>query len=66
MQATCKNREKRKKHANDFSTLSIDDVKTKKKQICFVGIKILSNSQNTTMTQKTPTQVVFLQNFQTF
>ena len=49
MPATCKNREKRKKRANDFSTLSIDDVKTKKKQICFVGIKILNNSQNTTI-----------------
>ena len=39
---------KRKKHA-DFSTLSISDMKTKKKQICFVGIKILNNSENTTI-----------------
>ena len=39
MQATCKNREKRKKHANDFSTLSIDDVKTKKKKNLFCWYK---------------------------
>ena len=37
------------KHVSDFSILSINDMKTKKKQICFVVIKIVSNSQNTTI-----------------
>ena len=53
MRTTCKNKENKKKH---FSTLSIDDMKTKTKiQICFVGKKnkILGNSQNiTTFTQQ--------------
>ena len=39
----------KKKNVSDFSTLSIDDMKTKKKQICFVGIEILNNRQNTTL-----------------
>ena len=39
-------RKKKKKHVNTFS---IDDMKIKKKHICFVGIKILSNSQSTTI-----------------
>ena len=39
------------KRVSDFSILSINDMKTKKKkkQICFVVIKIVSNSQNTTI-----------------
>ena len=37
---------KKKKHVSDFSTLSIHDMKSKKKsQICFAGIEILNNSQ---------------------
>ena len=40
---------KEKNYVGDFSTLSIDDMKTKIKQICFVGIKTLDNSQNTTI-----------------
>ena len=35
---------------SDFSALSVDDIKTKKKtKICFVGIAILNNSRNTTI-----------------
>ena len=41
--------EKKKKHVSSFSTLSTDDMKTKKKQISFVGIKILNNSQKATI-----------------
>ena len=42
--------EKKKKYVNDFSILSIDDMKIEKKtQICFVDTKILNNSQNTTI-----------------
>ena len=39
-------KKKKKKHASDFSILSINDMK---KRICLVVIKILSNSQNTTI-----------------
>ena len=41
--------EEKKKHMIDFSTLSVDDMKTKKTKICFVGIKLNNNSQNTTI-----------------
>ena len=42
--------EKKKNYVNDFSILSIDDMKIEKKtQICFVDTKILNNSQNTTI-----------------
>ena len=42
--------EKKKKYVNDFSILSIYDMKIEKKtQICFVDTKILNNSQNTTI-----------------
>ena len=35
---------KKKKYVSDFLPLSMDDMKTKKTQICSVGIKILNNS----------------------
>ena len=41
--------EKNQKYTSNFSTLSINDVKTKKKKNCFVGTKILNNCQNTTI-----------------
>ena len=41
MRTIRKNKENKKKHVSNFSTLSIDDMKTKTKtQICFVGKKI--------------------------
>ena len=39
----------KKKHVSNFLELSIEDIKTKKIQTCFVGIKIHRNSQNTTI-----------------
>ena len=54
LQTTCENMRKNKKHVTYFSTFSIDDMKTKKKQICFVNIKIISNSRKAIIyTQKT-------------
>ena len=38
----------RKKSVSDFSTLSIDDIKTKNTQICFARIKIFNRSQDKT------------------
>ena len=40
---------KKKNHMSNFFELSIEDMKTKKIQTCFVGIKIHRNSQNTTI-----------------
>ena len=41
---------KAKKHVSNFSTISINNIKKKKKKIDLgVGIKILNNSQNTTI-----------------
>ena len=42
--------EKRKNNVSYFSILSIDDTKVKKKTlICFVAVKVLNYSQNTTI-----------------
>ena len=38
-----KNMQRKKKPVSDFLTLLIDEMKTKKKQTCFAGIKILNN-----------------------
>lgn len=70
--------EKRKNDVRYFSILSIDDTKVKKKTlICFVAIKVLNYSQNTTIftpQAKRPATIlkinsetsVFLRTFQNF
>ena len=47
-QTTCKNMQ-RKKNVSDFSTLSINDMKTKNTRICFARIKIFNSSQDKTI-----------------
>ena len=45
-----KTRKEKKIHASNFSTISVDDMKTTKKhKSVFAGIKILNNSQITTI-----------------
>ena len=51
---------RKKKHVSDLSTLSIDDMKIKKKQICFVALKILNIRQNTIFTQQTYRPAILL------
>ena len=48
VQTTSKNVQ-RKKNVSDFSTLSINDMKTKNTQICFARIKIFNSSQDKTI-----------------
>ena len=49
LQTTCKIMKKEQNYTSNFSTFSIDNMKTKN---FFVGIKILNNSQNTTLLTK--------------